>query len=83
MTFKIRPMRRDDYAQVARIQQSGMDTGHATYEGEAPTWDGFTEHKIGDLMFVADEDGDVLGWVSAAKASRREVFAGVVEDSVY
>ncbi|WP_145941629.1 GNAT family N-acetyltransferase [Corynebacterium glyciniphilum] len=83
MTFTIRPMREDDYAQVARIQQSGMDTGHATYEGETLSWDAFMEHKIADLMFVADEDGDVLGWVSASRASRRSVFDGVLEDSVY
>jgi L-amino acid N-acyltransferase YncA len=83
MTFTIRPMREDDYAQVARIQQSGMNTGHATYEGEPLSWDAFIGHKIAELTFVADEDGDVLGWVAASRASRRDVFAGVLEDSVY
>jgi L-amino acid N-acyltransferase YncA len=83
MTFTIRPMREDDYAQVARIQQAGMNTGHATYEGEPLSWDAFIEYKVADLTFVADEDGALLGWVSASRASRRAVFDGVLEDSVY
>lgn len=76
-------MREDDYDQVSEIQLSGMNTGHATYEGEPLPWEDFLEHKIRDLMFVAEEDGTILGWVSASKASHRAVFSGVVEDSIY
>lgn len=83
MTFTIRPMREDDYDQVAEIQLSGLNTGHATYEAQIPTWEEFNTHKFPDLMFVADEDGTILGWVTASKFSYRDVFSGVVEDSVY
>lgn len=83
MTFTIRPMREGDYPQVASIQQAGMDTGHATYEGETVTWEQFTAHRRPNLMFVADEDGEILGWVTGSWYSHREVFSGVVEDSVY
>ena len=76
-------MREDDYDQVAEIQLSGMNTGHATYEGQIQPWEDFVAHKFLDLMFVADEDGKILGWVTASKYSYREVFSGVVEDSVY
>lgn len=76
-------MREDDYPQVAKIQQIGMETGHATYEKEILTWDGFMEHKVAEMTFVADDDGEILGWVSASPASRRPVFDGVLEDSVY
>lgn len=76
-------MREDDYEQVAEIQMSGMNTGHATYEGEILPWEDFLEHKLQELMFVADEDGTILGWVSASKASHRPVFSGVIEDSIY
>jgi L-amino acid N-acyltransferase YncA len=83
MTFTIRPMREGDYDQVAAIQQSGMNTGHATYEGGTLPWEDFLEHKLPELMFVADEDGTILGWVSASRTSHRDVFSGVVEDSIY
>lgn len=83
MTFTIRPMREDDYPQVAAIQQAGMDTGHATYEGETVSWEDFTAHRRPNLMFVADEDGEILGWVTGSWYSHRTVFSGVVEDSIY
>jgi phosphinothricin acetyltransferase len=83
MTFTIRPMREDDYPQVTAIQQAGMDTGHATYENGTVGWEEFTAYRRPDLMFVADEDGTVLGWVTGSWYSHRAVFSGVVEDSVY
>jgi L-amino acid N-acyltransferase YncA len=76
-------MREDDYPQVTAIQQAGMDTGHATYEGETVTWEEFTSYRRTDLMFVADEEGTVLGWVTGSWYSHRKVFSGVVEDSIY
>lgn len=85
-TFKIRPIRPGDYAQVQEIYVQGLETGHATYERHAPTWEEFTGRKIEGTVFVAverDDDEMVLGWVSAAPISHREVFYGVVEDSVY
>lgn len=85
-TFRIRPMRRQDYAQVQEIYVQGLETGHATYERQAPTWEEFTGRKIEGTVFVAveaDDDAQVLGWVSAAPISHREVFHGVVEDSIY
>ncbi|WP_334145141.1 N-acetyltransferase family protein, partial [Corynebacterium nuruki] len=83
MTFTIRPMREDDYPQVTAIQQAGMDTGHATYETEPVSWEEFTAYRRSGLMFVADEDGTVLGWVTGSWYSHRAVFSGVIEDSVY
>lgn len=85
-TFRIRPMRRRDYAQVQEIYVQGLETGHATYERQAPTWEEFTGRKIEGTVFVAveaDDDDWVIGWVSAAPISHREVFHGVVEDSIY
>lgn len=83
MTFTIRPMKEGDYPQVAAIQQAGMDTGHATYEGETVAWEDFVAHRRPTLMFVADEGGEILGWVTGSWYSRRVVFSGVVEDSIY
>ncbi|APT84440.1 GNAT family N-acetyltransferase [Corynebacterium aquilae] len=84
--FIIRPLEQSDYAQVQEIYEHGLDTGHATFERHAPTWEQFQNKKIMDTVFVAVEEEDnttVLGWVSAAPVSQREVFHGVVEDSIY
>lgn len=82
-SFDIRPMTERDYPQVREILQAGMDTGEATFESEAPDWLGFSHHRIMDLAFVAVEGDKVLGWITATPASHREVFRGVIEDSIY
>lgn len=85
-TFELRPIRPEDYPQVRAIYEIGLDSGHATYETAAPTWEQFVSGKIMETVFVAVEKDDpekILGWVSAARASSRSVFHGVVEDSIY
>lgn len=84
--FVIRPLRRADFGQVQQIYLLGLETGHATYEAEAPSWEKFSKAKIPETMYVAVEakdDAKVLGWVTAAQVSTRSVFHGVVEDSIY
>lgn len=82
--YSIRPLEREDYPQVKAILQEGMDTGEATFEDTAPEWEGFIRNRFPSLSFVAeDQNGEILGWVSASKSSHREVFHGVVEDSIY
>lgn len=85
-TFELRPIRPEDYAQVRTIYEQGLVSGHATYETKAPTWEQFVNRKIMETVFVAVEKNDpeqILGWVSASPVSSRDVFHGVVEDSIY
>ncbi|GAA1472839.1 GNAT family N-acetyltransferase [Corynebacterium felinum] len=84
--FHIRPLRRTDYGQVQHIYLQGLETGHASYDTEAPSWEKFENSKIPGTMFVACENADdnkILGWITAAPISSRSVFHGVVEDSIY
>lgn len=84
--FEIRPLRRTDFGQVQQIYLMGIQTGHATYEIEAPSWEKFSRSKIPESLFVAvekDDDSKVLGWIAAGPISTRSVFNGVVEDSIY
>jgi L-amino acid N-acyltransferase YncA len=75
----------DQYAdQVLDIYRRGIDTGHATFETEPPTWDAFTTTRLPQHRFVAlDPHGHVVGWVACSPVSDRCVYAGVVEHSVY
>lgn len=69
---------------VLRIYQLGIDTGEATFETLAPSWEEFDAGRLGDHRFVAlGGQGQVLGWVAVSRVSRRPVYAGVVEHSVY
>lgn len=80
----IRAMRPSDAEAVLTIYQAGLDTGQASFETHAPTWDAFDRAKLPDHRLVAADPADqVLGWVACSTVSDRCVYAGVVEHSVY
>lgn len=69
--------------EVLRIYQLGIDGGEATFETQAPDWDGFDAARRPEHRYVALESEAVLGWVAVSSVSSRAVYAGVVEHSVY
>nr|BFE77597.1 GNAT family N-acetyltransferase [Planobispora longispora] len=81
----IRPLREADADQVLAIYQAGLDTGDASFETTAPSWEVFSRDKVPGLSRVAADaaTGRLLGWVAASPVSGRCVYAGVVEHSVY
>ena len=81
----LRPMCPQDAEAVGALYQGGIDEGEATFEIAAPSWETFDEAKLSLHRYVAMDDatGAVVGWAAAAPTSRREVYAGVVEHSVY
>jgi L-amino acid N-acyltransferase YncA len=80
----IRPMRPADAGQVLAIYQAGLDTGQASFEVTAPSWEAFDRARLPLHRYVAvDDGGQVLGWVAATPVSERRVYRGVVEHSVY
>jgi phosphinothricin acetyltransferase len=68
---------------VLSIYQAGIDEGIATFDTVAPSWAEFRAHRLGAHSFVAIAADEVLGWAAVSPTSRRLVYAGVVEDSVY
>jgi phosphinothricin acetyltransferase len=67
--------------EVLDIYRSGIEEGNATFEMAPPDWDTFVSKRIHRYVAV---DGDrVLGWVACTPVSDRDVYAGVVEHSVY
>jgi L-amino acid N-acyltransferase YncA len=82
---RIEPMTDEHAEQVLAIYQAGIDEGDATFETAAPRWAEFTRTRLPGHRFVAldDASGAVLGWVAVSPTSRRDVYRGVVEHSVY
>jgi len=80
----VRAMRASDADAVLTIYQAGLDSGEASFEVIAPDWDGFDTSRLPDHRHVAvGADGRIVGWIAASAVSRRAVYAGVVEHSVY
>jgi L-amino acid N-acyltransferase YncA/SAM-dependent methyltransferase len=80
----IRTMSADEAVQVLAIYQDGLDTGNASFETLASTWDRWDAAHLLDHRHVAvEETGQLLGWVALSAVSDRCVYAGVAEESVY
>jgi phosphinothricin acetyltransferase len=81
----IRPMAPGDAGQVLAIYQAGLDGGQASFETRAPQWADFDTARLPGHRHVAADamTGRVLGWVAVSATSSRQVYAGVVEHSVY
>lgn len=72
-----------DWPDVKRIYQAGIDTGIATFETVVPTWQEWDIKHIQSCRLVAVEEGVVVGYAVLAPVSKREVYKGVAEVSVY
>jgi L-amino acid N-acyltransferase YncA len=79
----VRDLRPDDWPEVARIFQEGIATGNATFETEVPSWEAWDDAHLDRHRFVAERDGQVVGWIALAPVSKRPCYEGVAEISVY
>src|SRR5262245_37807108 len=76
-------MQAEDWPAVARIYQAGIDAGDATFEVAPPRWEAFDAGRRPAPRLVARQGTEVVGWVAVTSVSAREVYAGVVEHSVF
>lgn len=68
---------------VREIYLQGIATGHATFEMDAPEWEGWDAAHLDHCRLVARFDGHVVGWAALSAVSGRCVYGGVAEVSVY
>jgi len=73
-----------DWADVRAIYLEGIETGNATFEVEAPSWEAWDSAHLREPRLAArDGGGRVLGWAALTPVSGRCVYAGVGDLSVY
>lgn len=80
---RIRAMTAADWPEVRDIYESGIATGHATFETSAPDWERWNATHLAEHRLVAAIDGKTVGWTAMSPVSDRCVYAGVAEHSVY
>ena len=81
--MKIRPLLKEDWPIVKKIYQEGMDTGIATFETHCPDWEIWNSKFLQKCRIIVEEDGKVLGWAALSPTSKRAVYKGVVEVTIY
>ncbi|MBI3960119.1 MAG: N-acetyltransferase [Chloroflexi bacterium] len=83
MSLSIRPLNPIDWPAVRRIYAEGIATGNATFEQSAPEWDEWDAGKLTAPRLAAEVDSAVAGWAALSPTSKRHVYRGVAEVSVY
>ena len=79
----IEKMLPEDWGQVSQIYREGIETGYATFEKEIPAWRDWDNSHSSECRIVARSKEEILGWAALSPASKRRVYAGVAEVSVY
>ena len=79
----VRAMADDDWDAVLRIYGEGIATGHATFENEVPDRADLDAGWLREHRWVAELDGQVVGWTAVRPVSTRPVYSGVGETSIY
>ena len=83
LRLALEDMRPEDWPQVAAIYQEGIATGNATFENSVPEWAQWDAAHLTSPRLVARAGDKVAGWAALSPVSRRAVYAGVAEVSVY
>jgi L-amino acid N-acyltransferase YncA len=73
----------EDWPVVAEIYAEGIATGNATFQTEPPEWPVWDRAHLPECRLVAERYGEILGWAALSPYSRREVYRGVAELSIY
>ena len=78
-----RPVTDEDMPSVLAIYEEGLATRNATFETRLPTAKQLRGRWLPDMAWVAELDGQVVGWTAVTPVSARDCYAGVGETSVY
>jgi L-amino acid N-acyltransferase YncA/DNA-binding transcriptional ArsR family regulator len=79
----VRALEPRDWSAVRRIYADGIATGHATFETEVPDRRELDRSWLPGHRWVAEIDGQVVGWTAMRATSTRPVYSGVAESSIY
>jgi L-amino acid N-acyltransferase YncA len=72
-----------DWPAASAIYGEGIATGNATFETAVPDWPAWDAAHLPTPRLAARLDGRLVGWAALSAVSRRAVYAGVADVSIY
>jgi len=76
-------MSAEDWPAVSRIYGEGIAGGNSTFEQTVPDWTAWDSSHLPVCRLVAVHNNEVVGWAALSPVSKRAVYRGVAEVSVY
>lgn len=73
----------EDWPAIREIYAEGIATGNATFETQLPDWVSWDAAHHKHCRLIARNGERILGWAALSPVSRRQVYAGVAEVSIY
>lgn len=83
LPLQIEPLTSVHWPAVRSIYIEGIATGDATFQQATPEWREWDEAHLQICRMVATEGDELVGWAALSPVSRRPVYAGVAEVSIY
>lgn len=81
--MNIESIDKNNFHHVLRIYQEGIDTGIATFETKPPSWEYWDANHCTFARIIAVKDSTYFGWTAISHVSKRQVYRGVAEVSIY
>jgi L-amino acid N-acyltransferase YncA/DNA-binding transcriptional ArsR family regulator len=81
--ISVRALEPGDWPAVRRVYGEGIATGLATFDTTVPSRASLDAKWLPDHRWVAELDGEVVGWTALSPVSTREAYSGVAESSIY
>jgi L-amino acid N-acyltransferase YncA len=69
--------------EVAAIYAEGIRTGQATFQQTVPSWDDWNANHLAHSRLLLLHNDVIVGWAALSPVSKRAVYAGVAEVSIY
>ncbi len=82
-TIKIVKLVPSHWPNVERIYLEGIVTGQATFETLSPGWENWDAGHLQECRLVARIGETIAGWAALSPVSKRLVYRGVAEVSIY
>ena len=83
LDMETRIINQTTYPDVSRIYMEGIETGIATFETQAPSWESWDQSHLSFGRIVVQREAESLGWAALSPVSSRCVYGGVAEVSIY
>ena len=81
--MKIKLLEKKHYPSVSKIYADGLETGIASFETNIPEWENWDKKFLRQCRYVALIKNEVVAWCALSAISKREVYKGVAEDTIY